>query len=319
MTRNKSCLRIMFLWFVPFLASCDLFDPDSQPLPTSVFDMMTMEASNARVTQTAAPRQTWTAQANATLTQLPTSEAQTRQAMDATLAAEATMTAQLVTREAQTVAANLTGTARARLVTPTRTATLLPTATPSATIVPTSLPTPPPTVAAGTVFSPTIVNTIATRLPLDQIFQGNPIQNPRANLTDPTGIYKPDWVDFLKRKSSTFLLNTWASSDLVLTVATNRFESVDDARGWQELTNEPGSTSGEADAAIVVNGGEGFDEIRCKKGTRTSNGRQFGTAYCDIFRDNVHVGFNFLTPNDIDEVMSRNAGLIISTVEKSLE
>jgi hypothetical protein len=311
-----------------FLQLCESCDSDESSL-SGVTDNLTAVArqrtSAVEATQTEAPRATWTAEANATLTQVPVNEARTRAAMDATLTAEAQATDALFTREAQTVSANRTATARALTststptVTPTATDTLTPTATPSPTISPTPAPTDSPTPPVITLLPPTIGNTLVSNLPLDQIFAGATFQNPRANVTDPTGIYLPEWADFLKQSGSTFLLNTWGSSDLVLTVASNRFDSAEDANAWNELTNAPGSGSAAEDVTIEVNGGEGLDEIRCKKGTRTANGRSYNTGYCDSFLNNVHVGFNFATPLDIDEVMQTRGATLLNVISATLQ
>lgn len=156
-------VSIFTLSAVTLVSACDVFDTDSGARFTDFGGTATGEALQrtfeAQRTATEAPRQTWTAEANATLTALPANETATGVAMGATETAAAVATEQLFTGEAETVAANLTGTtvALARgTATPTTTATATAsaTATPTATATATATSTLTPTSTASPTATP---------------------------------------------------------------------------------------------------------------------------------------------------------------------
>jgi hypothetical protein len=301
-----------------FLSQCDACESGSS---TSDFAetatvMAIQETLVAQGTATAAPLVTWTAQANQKLTALPANETATGAAMGATETRAAVATQQLFTREAQTVSTNLTAT-KIALERGTNTPTATPTASPTATFTPSPSPAP-----ASAVLPPTILNPIANKLPIDQIFGGQTPSHAGINVTDKSIIYSSQRVDFLRHNNGNTLINNWQTSDTSFTFVGNRFPTNNLLTQWQDLSlaSPPDTAANDQRLDLAPDSNVArFQNVFCKTGGRTRSGRQFNTGYCDIFYTNVHFGFNFLTTGDIQAVMNANAPLIFKTLAENLK
>lgn len=318
-----------------FLSQCDACVNDL--LTTNFWENAAATALRetfvAQQTKTAAPLHTWTAQANQTLTALPANETATSAAMGATETRAMRQTEELFTREAVTVAAIGTQTRIAferGTNTPTRTPTFTRTNTPSQT--PTFTQTPTPTItltltpsptqpSISRVYTSTILNTIVNQLPINQIFSGQSPRRAADNVTDPSAIYSAARVDFLKQNNGITLINNWQTSDTSFTFVGNHFPTSNVLTQWQDLSlqSPPATAANDQLFAAAPDSIAPFQSVVCKTGVRTNSGRQFTTGYCDIFTNNVHFGFNFLTTKDVQALMNTKAPLIFKTLADTLE
>ncbi len=213
--RNWSVTLLLFLLLLA-LAGCDFFGGDDSPVSPSFQEQLLQQTSIAKVTLTAAPRETWTAQAHQTLTALPANETATGVAMGATETSAAIATKQLFTREAQTVAANRTATKLALergtntpTQTPTFTRTLIPTSTQTSTSTPTATITPTQAPQLAKCDSDTLgrIQQQGQNL-LNNLYKGKPTKQVRKDVTDvKLAFSNPAQLDHLSKANASMLYN----------------------------------------------------------------------------------------------------------------
>jgi hypothetical protein len=294
----KKKFLLVFVWmgFVICLSACDLFGGGSaEPFIGDILTQQALDAQSAlQGTQTAAPRQTWTAQANQTLTALPANETATSAAMGATETSAAVATQQLFTREAQTGAANFTATKLAleRVTnTPTQTPTFTRTHTPTSTQTPTSTPTPAPQLAkCDSVTLGSIQQQGQKRL--NTLYKGKPTKQTRKDVTDFQIAFAPAQSDHLNNTNASMLYNgytldgqpqagdTWSFQLIALC-----FSVVSDAQKFLDISRAEPSTLQDRSSAQVPAPPYTAD-LQCENAkTAPQNNVQLDVARCEMLED----------------------------------